>query len=375
MPNLILPFIIATLIPALYAFLIIKLDFFKTISRRFLLISALAGLTAFGAAYFINPLFLRLNISTTNIIRFVAPAVEEILKALILIYLVRRRDFTYFVEAAIYGFTIGIGFAIIENYQYLFQNSQVGLAVAINRVISTNLVHATASSVAGIFIGLGHFSKRYSRLPVSLAGLLLAFILHSFFNNMVTRNIFGSMLIVFAAIVGFLGGIIIVLAIKGGLNQERRWIKETLKGERDISQQESKAVQNLDKFNKIKRRIQEQFGRERADLIENLLTIQARIGIALKTHTKLTSEKERLQAQAYLQELQGSIKELQLSIGSFAMLYVRNAFPPENNYLYDTLSAVIQARGEKDHPAPQINAWGVLGQKMNTPEKTDTSSQ
>jgi len=53
--------------------------------------------------------------------RYFAP-VSEKSSALILIYLVRR-PFTYFVDGAIYGFAIGVGFAIIENYSYIFGNT------------------------------------------------------------------------------------------------------------------------------------------------------------------------------------------------------------------------------------------------------------
>ncbi len=374
MSNLVIPFIIATIIPMAYAILVIKLDFFKTISRRFLIISALAGLLAYASAYFINPLFLKLNISTTHIIRFVAPVVEEILKALILIYLVQRRDFAYFVEAAIYGFTIGIGFAIIENYQYLIQHSDIGLALAINRVISTNLVHATASSVAGIFIGFGRFSRKSFRIPTGLLGLTLATILHSFFNNMVTRDFLGAYLIIFAAIVGIFGGVIIVLTIRKGLRQERTWINETLQDQKGITNRESVAVQNMDQFNRIKRRIQSIFGKEKADLIERLLTSQARIGIALKTRTKLEEDKERQRAAEYIEELEISIRRLQLEIGTFGMLYVRNTFPPEHNLLYANLTAAINARNQAETPPPKIDVFNVLGQKMKKPENPEEIS-
>ncbi len=67
MPNLIIPFMIATVIPAAYAFSVIKLDFFKTIFQRLLIISALAGLAADVSAYFINPLFLKVNGSTKKL--------------------------------------------------------------------------------------------------------------------------------------------------------------------------------------------------------------------------------------------------------------------------------------------------------------------
>ncbi len=135
--------------------------------------SAVAGLLAYVGAYTINPLFLKVNISALNIIRFIAPIIEEILKALIIFYIIRQQDFSYFVDTAIYGFTIGIAFAIIENYQYVLGNPATSMASAISRVISTNLMHATTSSIASVFLGIGRFEKSTKKSPSVFQGFLL----------------------------------------------------------------------------------------------------------------------------------------------------------------------------------------------------------
>ena len=120
---------------------------------------------------------------------FVAPVVEEILKALILVYLVRRPNFTYFVDGAIYGFAAGMGFAVFENYEYILQTRTPGWALAISRVLSTNLVHASASALVGVALGLSRFRRRLGKSGLLLGGLLAAMLLHMAFNNVVTgRN-------------------------------------------------------------------------------------------------------------------------------------------------------------------------------------------
>ena len=55
---------------------------------------------------------------------------------------------------AIYGFGVGIGFAVAENIFYLSNDAQgAGPMLAISRVLSTSLMHATASSLVGISLG------------------------------------------------------------------------------------------------------------------------------------------------------------------------------------------------------------------------------
>ncbi len=163
-----------------------------------------------------------------------------------------------------------------------------------------------------------------------------------------------------ASLIGFLGWLIIVFVIKAGLRLEREWINETLSQKKNISDHDSKVVQNLNKFKKIKRRIQRMFGKEKADLIERLLTTQAKIGIALKTQTKLTRDKERQQSIEHTNELYTKVEMLQEKIGSYGMLYVRNTFRPEHMILYENLAI----RLENMSGTPNIDSYSTLSDKL-----------
>ena len=121
-------------------------------------------------------------IERITVIQFTAPITEEILKALVLIYLVRRPKFTYFVDGAIYGFAIGIGFAVFENYEYI-AGSSAALNTAIGRVISTNLIHATASAIIGIAFGLARFQRTAGRGLLVILGFAIGMALHLGFQQ------------------------------------------------------------------------------------------------------------------------------------------------------------------------------------------------
>ncbi|MEK6220988.1 MAG: PrsW family glutamic-type intramembrane protease, partial [Chloroflexota bacterium] len=152
--------LIATLIPLAILYFINTRNLYKTDSFGVIMVSFFWGVFAFGLASLLNR-FLIANeiVSRINIIQFVAPVEEEIFKAFIFILLFRKINFTYFVDGAVYGFAIGIGFAIVENYEYISNlNAEAALTLAISRVISTNLIHAAASSIVGMAFGRARFA-------------------------------------------------------------------------------------------------------------------------------------------------------------------------------------------------------------------------
>src|SRR6185503_9450140 len=95
---------------------LVLLDSYKLIPLRAILMAVAAGAAAGGVAYVINvsiqpsaePDLARYSI-------FVAPILEEILKAVYIVLLMRRNKVGFVVDAATYGFAVGTGFAFIEN--------------------------------------------------------------------------------------------------------------------------------------------------------------------------------------------------------------------------------------------------------------------
>lgn len=308
---LIIALLIATIVPLIFLYVIYKLDLYGTGSFRIVLVCFAWGMVAFALAYFINRGFLSAGLITLDTLRqYFAPVAEEILKALILIYLVRRPNFTYFVDGAIYGFSIGIGFAIVENYSYVLGNATSMLGVAIGRVLSTNLMHASASALIGIAVGYARFQRSWRFLFSLLAGLLLALALHVGFNNLVTR-VSSGWLLLYAAVVGFGSAGIIALAIKRGLAEERTWIEETL-GEADrVTKGEAAVVHRIADMREILAPLAKRFGPEKASQIERFLMLQARLGILRKTLEKLQDEKMLRAVEAQMSDLRREMDDAQ----------------------------------------------------------------
>ena len=166
---------LAFTIPLLFLAIIHKFDFYQTGQFRYILLCFAWGGIAYFLAVLTNRTIVRFGLADwETIIRFGAPIIEEILKALFLLYLVRRPQFTYSVDGAVYGFASGIGFAVFENYEYVTSTPELALAVALQRVFSTNLIHGSSSAIMGITLGVFRLETSGSRWFILLSGLGLA---------------------------------------------------------------------------------------------------------------------------------------------------------------------------------------------------------
>jgi RsiW-degrading membrane proteinase PrsW (M82 family) len=356
-------YLIAITIPVAFLYFIYTRDLYKTGAFRYVIFSFVWGLIAYLLAAFINSNTLRFDlVSYNNVVRFQAPILEEVLKAIILYALVRRKDFNYFVDGAIYGFSVGIGFAIIENFEYLGGATDTALAIAISRVISTNLIHAAATAITGIALGYARFKRFGLFILTSLLGLLMAMILHIIFNNLVTR-VESSLLIIYAAILGIGGGSIIYLMIRRGLKEEKAWIEEKLGAADRVTSGEAAVVNRLEDLSTILAPARDKFGSEKSEQIEKFLTMQANIGIKRKMLDMLADDKMRSALQVQIEELRREMDETRRLVGSYGMMYVRTIFPEDASPLWDRLQSIIQERAVTPQKEDGPNVWATLGQR------------
>jgi RsiW-degrading membrane proteinase PrsW (M82 family) len=360
--------LIATAIPLLVLYIIYTLDLYKTGNFRYVLMCFAWGGVAFACAFFSNRfIYTQEWLTRENIQRFGAPVIEEILKALILIYLIRRPNFTYFVDGAIYGFAIGIGFAVFENYEYIFEASGAGLGLAVSRVLSTNLIHASASALVGVAFGLARFQRSLSRIGVVIAGLLAAMFLHILFNNMVTR-VEGPLLLVFSVVIGFTGVGLIAFAIFRGLREEKAWIEEKLGAADRVTRQEAAYVNRMSSdMSELLKPVEKFFGPEKMPQVERFLVIQARLGILRKTLDKLNNDEKMSQAvKKQMGELQVEMDTLRKGLGAYNMLHLRGIIPSEASPLWTRMSEAINHRAAA-RPAGNSgpNLWASLGKRTD----------
>jgi RsiW-degrading membrane proteinase PrsW (M82 family) len=168
----------------MFLFALVYLDSYKLIPLRRIVVTIVLGGVVAGASYLINVALLSMvSIDQVAYSRYLAPLVEELGKALFLVYMIRANRIGFLVDAAIYGFAIGTGFALVENVYYLNILGDVPFAVWIVRGAGTAIMHGGATAIFGILAKT--FSERSgaSRLTSYLPGFAVAWLVHSVFNH------------------------------------------------------------------------------------------------------------------------------------------------------------------------------------------------
>jgi len=163
---------------------LIFLDSYKLVKLQSILLTILIGCVVAGVSAGVNYwLSGILALDFRQYTRYIAPVVEDVLKATYLIFLIRKEKVGFMVDAAIYGFAIGAGFAFIENIFYLQKIQDANVLVWIVRGFGTAIMHGTTTAIFGMLSK--NLSDKYAskQAHIFLAGLAAAILLHSFYNH------------------------------------------------------------------------------------------------------------------------------------------------------------------------------------------------
>ena len=170
--------------------LFVWLDVFKLMSLGEIAALILLGMLVALAAYPISGRLIdTLPLGFSFYSRYVAPWIEEALKAVAVGALIAFNRIGYKVDAVISGFAIGAGFSVLENIFYLQRFADLPPQVWMVRGLGTALMHGT---VCAITAAVAHeLSEKATRRAGSFAfnplwlvpGYVLASALHMGFNQ------------------------------------------------------------------------------------------------------------------------------------------------------------------------------------------------
>jgi RsiW-degrading membrane proteinase PrsW (M82 family) len=190
---------VAVSVLPVFAFLgaLVLIDSYKLVTLRATLLSVAAGMVAGLAAYGAN-VWLRpaLGLDWEPYSRYVAPVVEEPLKAVFVVYLLRRNKVGFVVDAAIHGFGIGTGFAFLENLYYVQASPDATLWTWVVRGFGTAIMHGGATSIVAMVSKALQNRADAFRLSLVLPGLGVAIVLHALYNQFVLHPVLATALIV-----------------------------------------------------------------------------------------------------------------------------------------------------------------------------------
>ncbi len=359
--QIVLAALISIGIPAVFLLIIYTLDLYASRTFRLVMVSFVWGAVgAVGFAYVVNsyvvmPLIRTLRLDYVWLYVALAPIVEEILKSLALLYVSRQTDFTYFVDGAIYGFAAGIGFSIMENFIYVLQNPQAGIALALIRGFSTCLMHGTAAALVGVAVGRFRFQRNPQRLLALGGGWLAAIVLHASFNAVSKADLVPPGLTMPLAVALGLAGVgLIATFISWGLREEGRWMLETLDRKVNVSAAEARAARSIASLDEVLEPVAAQFP-HKAEQVEALVLFQAQLGIKRKILQRLDDADLRRKLQREIDQMQIEMERLRREVGAYVMVYVRSVFPEGAFNLWSNLESVALKSGQ-----PDLQRWAAM---------------
>jgi len=186
---------------------LVYLDSYKLVPLRWVVGVIALGCIAALASYPLSIVGLGwFEIEFTTYTRYFAPFIEEALKALIVWGLIRSNRIGFLVDAAIFGFAVGAGFAIFENMYYLTLLPDMQMGTWIVRGFGTAIMHGGATAIFAVISRA--LLRQHSKLGVValLPGLLIATIIHSVFNHFFFTPIVNT-----ALVLGFLPLLLVVV--------------------------------------------------------------------------------------------------------------------------------------------------------------------
>ena len=163
---------------------LVVLDSYKLVDIRWILATiALGGIVA-GLCYFVHKNLLESTaMLLSHYVRYVSPFIEEFLKGMIIVLLLYRNRIGFLVDAAIFGFAVGAGFAVVENIYMLQVLPQTDIGIWIVRGFGTAIMHGAATAI--LAVSYRALIRKRSRSPAVafIPGFLIASVVHSIFNH------------------------------------------------------------------------------------------------------------------------------------------------------------------------------------------------
>jgi RsiW-degrading membrane proteinase PrsW (M82 family) len=178
--------LLAGFLPVLLFLIGLKLiDSYKLIHRETLAASLGAGAAAALIAWLLQSQLVSRGIVDPTVLRhYLAPVTEELLKAAFVAWLIRTDRVGFMVDAAIAGFAVGAGFALVENLYYAQALSDTSIGLWLVRGLGTAVMHGSTTAVFAILskdLGERH---HYSGPLLLLPGLAVAIAVHGAFNHL-----------------------------------------------------------------------------------------------------------------------------------------------------------------------------------------------
>ena len=192
-----MPFLISVLPVLVLLAGLIYLDSYQLVPMRRIVLAIGVGVLVAGVTYVLNLwLMEELDLEFDTYKRYMAPVLEEFLKAVYPVSLVWRRRIGFLVDGAILGFAVGAGFAVVENILYVSTVATDNPLVWVIRGFGTAVMHGGVTAMFVVTYKSLSEQRSSRALHLLLPGFGIAAGMHSFFNHFFLSPILTTELVV-----------------------------------------------------------------------------------------------------------------------------------------------------------------------------------
>jgi RsiW-degrading membrane proteinase PrsW (M82 family) len=209
---------------------LILMDSYKLVSWKSVAAALAAGACSALAALLVNRFLLQAGLDEMALHRYAAPVIEESLKAAYLVYLIRSARVGFLVDAAIMGFAVGTGFALVENLYFAREMAGAGLGLWLVRGLGTAVMLGSASAIVGIISKSLTDRRGSTSLLLFLPGIALAAAAHALFNSFFVNPLVSAAAMVIAM------PILVGIVFERSDRATREWLGEGLDHDMELLQ-------------------------------------------------------------------------------------------------------------------------------------------
>jgi RsiW-degrading membrane proteinase PrsW (M82 family) len=301
---------------------LVYLDSYKLVTFRSVLVAVGAGVAAALIAFVTaRTVAGGSGVSPESYSRYVAPVLEECLKAAFPIWLLWKKRIGFLVDAAVYGFAVGTGFALVENVTYLFTVTETNPLLWLVRGLGTALMHGGVTAMVAI-LGRSVLERKSVAIGGAiLPGLIGAIIIHSVFNHFFVSPVQSA----FATVVGVPAVMAIVFRFSEKSTQE--WLGVGFDTDQNLLEMITTGVLTETHVGQYLQTLQERFPSEVVADMLCLLRLQVELSIGAKAVMLMREAGFAPEPDPEVREKLAEMDFLERSIGKTGMLALHPFLP------------------------------------------------
>ncbi len=308
---------------------LILLDSFKLVGLRSVIAAIVAGIAAALLSFLINSSLLEyIGVGETSYSRYIAPLVEESLKAVYVMYLIISKRVGFLVDAAIYGFAIGSGFAAIENIYFFNALSHTSIVLWLVRGLGTAVMHGGTTAVLAIIVQGISERHAHGKLGAYLPGLGAAIAIHSFFNHFFLPPILMTVVLVCAL------PIIMMTAFRQSEIATRQWLGVGLDSDVEMMRALTDGTFTSSHIGQYLGVLRDKFAGEIVADMLCLIRIRTELSIKAKVMLMMKEAGYKPEPDPEVKEKFEELKFLETSIGKTGMLAMAPVFHTSSRDLW-----------------------------------------